>query len=195
MNLNSKIIATSLIVLMLLSLAGSANAGQVGLWMSSKNDPGDHQSENHIGFQNYQIGFENGMTYTIRNSGTNWHTRTAGHGVYFDYPDGKINGTKLGTPKWINITFHVWREDGKYKHDNFFQMTFPVEGNWVCGVTPKNSKVGMFFTATDVKSGSGDFADRIRCYMDGKEAWMVNGGKWHWSELDQITYPNGQVWT
>jgi hypothetical protein len=200
MKLNSKLIATGLIALMLLSLAGSVNAADVGLWMSRLNDgleqPGTNFNLNHVGFQNYEIGFEDGSTYEVDDAGTRWHSTTANQGVYFNYPDGVFNSA----PKWIKITFHVQRErstNGQftfYKVNNFFQMTFPVEGNWVCGVTSTNSKIGMRFWY-DV-AYNGQYYSSVTCNLDGKNAWKLFGGRWdNYAAINKVEFPNGQDWT
>ncbi|MDR1819381.1 MAG: hypothetical protein LBR15_03945 [Methanobrevibacter sp.] len=196
--MNSKMIATGLIALMLLSLAGSVNAADVGLWMSRENNGLKNGGLNHVGFQNYEIGFEDGSTYEVDDAGTRWHSMTGGHGVYFSYPDSVFNSA----PKWINITFHVQRERGifpwfpAYKVDNFFQMTFPVADNhWICGVTSTNSKIGMKFWY-DGSTKEAQNYESVHCNLDGRYAWKLFGVRWDdYAAIDKVEFPNGQDWT
>ncbi|MDR1820124.1 MAG: hypothetical protein LBR15_07785 [Methanobrevibacter sp.] len=204
--MNAKVILSlvTLGILMISSL-GNVSAGDVGLWMSAKNDMSNHESLNSYTFNcPYAIYFDDGTNYTRTLDGYPFGNRYYGPdqiagqpsstGIYYNYPY-----YISAKPVRIVFSIDVLRIDsygltGYYSRLLTATMSMPVAPNgWVNGINKNEGATGMYFTASDVYSG-GAYMDWIRCYFAGKEVFNMPGGKFHWPQGWTVEYPNGQVW-
>ncbi|MDR1819372.1 MAG: hypothetical protein LBR15_03900 [Methanobrevibacter sp.] len=193
--MNAKVVL-SLVTLgiFMTSSLGNVSASEIGLWMSAKNSPGNHGTFNDVYIRNaHGYGVIGGKKVEIQLH-YDWHQSIYSYnkrGVYLTY-------TAPTTITKVVLDFQLVR--ATKGHDGFsrainFNMTFPVDGNWICGISKNAGGTGMYFVADNhYPKLYEDKMDTVHCFFNDREAWKAPGGKFHYPETFTVEFPNGQVW-